>query len=80
MIRSGYGCVKYARNVEKCSFTALDLVTEANESSLWGSSLEELSTLTGILVPRLKKFFNYSALPNDKEFSLLLDVRNRCIS
>lgn len=80
MIRSGYGCVKYARNVEKRSFTALDLVTEANECSLWGSSLEELSTLTGILIPRLKKFFNYSALPNDKEFSLLLDVRNRCIS
>lgn len=80
MIRGSYACVKYARNVSKSNFTALDLVQEGNANSLWGISLEDLSSQTGILVPRLKKFFNYLAIPNEKEFSLLLDVRDRYVS
>ena len=74
MIRGSYACVKYARNVSKSNFTALDLVQECNDNSLWGISQ------TGILVPRLKKFFNYLAIPNEKEFSSLLSVRNRYVS
>jgi hypothetical protein len=80
MIRGSYACVKYARNVSKSNFTALDLVQECNDNSLWGISLEDLSSQTGILVPRLKKFFNYLAIPNEKEFSSLLSVRNRYVS
>ena len=77
MIKSSYGCVRYARRVPHNNYTLLDLVVDFNkELKSSKNTLEEISKKLGIPQSRLNNISKMLSLPNKQEEVLISNWLN----
>ena len=77
MIKSSYGCVRYARRVSHSNYTLLDLVVDFNNKLKSSkNTIEELSKKLGIPQSRLNNISKMLSLPNKKEEVLISNWLN----
>ena len=77
MIKSSYGCVRYARRVSHNNYTSLDLVVDFNDKLKSSkNTIEGLSKKLGIPQSRLNNISKMLSLPNKKEEVLISNWLN----
>ena len=77
MIKSSYGCVRYARRVPHNNYTLLDLVVDFNDKLKSSkNTIEGLSKKLGIPQSRLNNISKMLSLPNKKEEVLISNWLN----
>ena len=77
MIKSSYGCVRYARRVPNNNYTLLDLVVDFNDKLKSSkNTIEGLSKKLGIRQSRLNNISKMLSLPNKKEEVLISNWLN----
>lgn len=72
MIKSSYGCFRYAKRVSHNNYTSLDLVVDFNDKLKSSkNTIEGLSKKLGVPQSRLNNISKMLSLPNKKEEVLI---------